>query len=170
MLREIVRTKEGWGGLTLAVAVLLVTPALAQEVGTTVLTVPVGNWLTDALNVAEPMLVTLLMAVIAFVLAKVPAGIAALVGPLLSEQILKRATDFALNAVAGAAKDKTVSVDVGNQVVQAALDYVVKHAPEWAAKFDTATLMQKIIARLDLAPNAKIGTSGTNIVATPGGV
>lgn len=151
----------------LAVVALLLAAAMpAFADATTVVTVPIGNWVTDALGVLQPTLLMLLTVVVAWAVAKLPAGIAALVGPLLSEQILKRATDFALNAVAGAAKDKAVSVDVGNQVVQAALTYVVQHAPEWAAKFDTATLIQKIIARLDLAANAKVTPSGS-ITAAP---
>lgn len=156
-----------WKPLLLVALLISLGDAALAQTATTVLTVPVGNWLTNALGVLEPALVMLLAAVATWALAKLPAAVSALIGPLLTEQILKRATDFALNAVAGAAKDKTVSVDVGNAVVQAALDYVVKHAPDWAAQFDAATIMQKIIARLNLAPNAKVGASGTNIVAAP---
>lgn len=120
----------------------------------TVVTFPVDDWTNKIL----PTLGLLITAVVLYALRKLPAPIASILGTLPVEQILKRAVDFAINAVGGATKGKKLTFDTGNEVVNRALQYVVDNAPAWLIKFmgGEDMIRQKIIARLDLDETAMV--------------
>ena len=145
-------------GIVLALAPL---QALAAET----VSIPVGDWIVALAGWAMPLVGTVLMGVVGWAVAKLPPAFGGVANMLLTEQILKRATDFAQNAVAGAAQGKAISFQVGNAVVAEALRYAANHAPEWFAKIDADLLRQKIIARLNLAPDAKVTPAGQIVPA-----
>lgn len=68
------------------------------------------------------------------------------------------AVNYGLNAVAGATKGKTLSIDVGNQVVTQALGYAVDNGPGkligWLGGEEG--IRDKILARLTLPEEAVI--------------
>jgi hypothetical protein len=63
------------------------------------------------------------------------------------EQLLSRAADYGIVAVAGAVKGKTMDIKVANEVVAEAMNYAIANAPELAARLGD-NLRPKIVARL----------------------
>ena len=98
----------------------------------------------------------LLLSVGMFLLRKLPANIVALFGNVRVELLLKNAINYGVNAVAGATKDKTLQVDVGNKVLAQALQYAVDNAPGWLQSWAGGPegLAKKIWGRLNLEPGA----------------
>lgn len=99
---------------------------------------------------------TLLFAVAMWALRKLPAQVGSILITAKVDQILQKGIDYAINMVVGATKDKALSVDVGNKVLAQALQYVLDHAPDWLTAWmgGPDQIAQKIIARLNLAPDA----------------
>lgn len=130
------------------------TTVVAPDATTVV--VPYGNWLDAVLSNAQEIIVAGLLAVVAFVLRKLPAGVADAFRTLRVEQLLARAVDYGINATRGAAKGKSLSVDVGSEVLAKAISYAVDRAPalliEWLGGVES--LKQMILARLNLDPEA----------------
>lgn len=98
-----------------------------------------------------------ILASIAMVLLRqLPANIVAIFGNARVELLLNNAIGYGLNAVQGAVKDKTLSVDVGNEVLAKALQYAVDNAPAWLQSWAGGPegLAKKIWARLNLGEGA----------------
>lgn len=98
-----------------------------------------------------------LLASIAMVmLRKLPANVVAIFGNARVELLLQNAIGYGLNAVQGAVKDKTLSVEVGNEVLAKALQYAVDNAPGWLQSWAGGPegLAKKIWARLNLGEGA----------------
>lgn len=72
------------------------------------------------------------------------------------EQLLKNAIGFGVNAVPGAVAGKTLSVNVGNDVLAQSLTYAVYHGGAWLQEFAGTPyeLAEKLYARLSLEENA----------------
>jgi len=130
------------GGATLALACLAVSAAHAADAAASV-SIPIGDWLGALLTSVE----TLVVGLVGWVVAK---WAPAVVKPILTEQLLARAVDYALAAVEGAAKGKVLTIPVTNQVIATAAEYAVANAPG-LAKWLGDTLEPKIIARLSSA-------------------
>lgn len=96
------------------------------------------------------------LAVVAFLLRKIPGQLGNILTTMHVDQVLNKAVDYAINMVKGATKDKELSLDVGNEVLAKALQYVLDHAPTWLQSWmgGQDQIAQKIIARLNLAPDA----------------
>lgn len=130
-------------------------PALAQLVTETApgtVTIPWGDWITAL----QTILVTAIMGAITWILAMLPASIRTFFQTQQVEQVLRRAVDYGVNAVAGAAKGKKLDVKVGNEVLAAALQYAIDNAPKLVAKLGESNIAEKIIARLDLDEKATV--------------
>lgn len=96
------------------------------------------------------------IAAVAFLLRKIPGQFGSILMTMHVDQVLNKAIDYAINMVKGATKDKTLDVDVGNAVLARALQYVLDHSPAWLQSWmgGPELIAQKIIARLNLAPDA----------------
>ena len=142
--------------------------AAGDAVGTAV-SIPWGDWLSSLAPGLLDVALAALAAALAWVLKILPASIANVVTPIVKsaqvEQLLARAVSYGINAVAGAAHDKVLSVDVGNQVVAEALEYAIAHGPAWLTEFtgDSDQIAQMIIARLKLEAGATVSASGPTI-------
>lgn len=142
-----------WGGalslariafLFAAVALVLwAMPAFAQTTDGTI-TIPWGAWLGDVLDWS----VTIILAVVAWALRQLPAGIYAIIQQLRAEQLLERAIDYGINAVKGASYDKQLDIPTTSAVIEAAAEYAVVNAPLLVQYLDPDTLRAKILARL----------------------
>lgn len=99
---------------------------------------------------------TLVFAGVAYLLRLLPAQIYAILVAARADQLIQKGIDYAINMVKDATKDKALSVDVHNQVLAQALQYVLDHAPEWLTSWmgGPEQIAQKIVARLNLAPEA----------------
>lgn len=131
----------------------IVNPAIAQATADTI-QIPVGTWVDFLGSWVAPLLVAVALALV----RKLPKQIGDLLLTMKVEQLLQKAIDFAINTVKDATKDKPLTVNVGNEVVAKALQYVLDHAPEWLVKWmgDADLIREKIIARLNLEPEASL--------------
>lgn len=127
-----------------AVDVLFPSAVLAAaSVADGSVTVPIGDWIAQATT----SIASLCIAALSWIIARwAPTW----VRTQLTEQLLSRAVDYALGAVAGAAKGKVLDVPVANAVLREAATYAVAHAPT-TAKWIGDTLEPKLIARLSAA-------------------
>jgi hypothetical protein len=125
--------------------------ALAAEAGTTV-SIPVGTWVSDWM----PIVSGGLAALVAWALRQLPSNLIAILGNGRVELLINNAIGYGLNAVAGAAKGKTLSADVGNKVLAEALQYAIDNAPGWLTTWAGGPegLAKKIWGRLNLAEDA----------------
>lgn len=157
-------------------AVTTATTSVPANTNNTVV-IPFGDWI----NAIAPTVIEIAGAVITVVVAwavqYLPAFLRGFVGANITaqvEQVLDRAIDWAVAQVAGASRDKEVTIPVGNAMVASALSYVITHAPEWLVKWmgGAAAIEQKILARIStvLPSDSAVSTSmiGNRIVpATP---
>jgi hypothetical protein len=146
----------------------LIYPAFAQAVDVaaeTIVTVPYGDWIANSMGLIG----WFLAVVIAWALRQLPANIVAVIKTAQVEQVLQRGIDYALNAVAGATKDKVLDADVGNKVIAEALRYVVSLGPKWLIGFlgGEEGIKARIIARLELQPEVAVSAASQLITAAP---
>ncbi|UMY16676.1 hypothetical protein MMB17_18615 [Methylobacterium organophilum] len=137
---------------------------------TAVVTVPYGSWLTSAAAGIQEIVVSVIMAVIAFACRRLPAAAGAVVRGILTQQLVERAIAFGMSTVAGAVAGKTLSVPVGNAVLANALNYAVTNAPTWFVKWigGEQAIRDHIIALLPMEEQASLaGATATAITPTP---
>lgn len=125
-----------------AAAAVFLVPSIAHATDGAV-TVPIGDWIAQAVSVVSSVCVAVLTAIVA---RWAPAW----VRTYLTEQLLSRAIDYGLGVVAGAAKGKVLEIPIANAVLREAATYAVEHAPT-TAKWIGDTLTPKLIARLSAA-------------------
>lgn len=127
-------------------ALLATPPALAAEV-----IVPVGEWVGLLANLTAVALAGFGI----FALRMLPAPIYRLLMMLRAEQLIARAVDYGVQSVAGSARGRTLTVDIGNQVIASAAAYAVDAADDlvqWLGGADE--VKRKILARLDVEADA----------------
>jgi hypothetical protein len=155
---RILRLAAGMLLLALAVFCLPLAGAFAQTVAEktvdTTIEIPIGEWLTA---VGDFVLLAIPVA-FAWLARKLPGQAANILITLRVDQLLQKAVQYGINATAGAMKDKPLSVDVGSEVLENALQYVVDNGPGWLIKWmgGKDTIRQKIIARLELDEAASV--------------
>lgn len=144
------------------VAIFYVCPALAEAtnaiapipvtVPDTVVTIPYGNWFDTVLDYVQVGLVGLVM----WAMRKLPSRIYAILMTMQAEQLLKQAIAFGLNSIAGAAKDKVLTVDVRNQVLKEIVTFALVHGGKAVVEFmgTPADIAEKSFARLDVPADA----------------
>lgn len=144
----------------------LVVPALADTAVPSGVTVPWGDDVISLLGFVQRFLAVILTGVLALGARFVPAALQSYnttANRAVVEQLLEKAVDFGINKVSGAAKGQTLSVNVGSAVLAEAAQYAVDHGPAqiiaWAGGADS--LMEKILARLNLEP----GADGASVLA-----
>jgi protein-S-isoprenylcysteine O-methyltransferase Ste14 len=116
--------------------------------------VPLGEWVQGIGTILIP----LLGAASLWLIRKLPAQIAGILMSARADQILEKAVTYAINSVAGAAKDKQLTFTTGSQVVNEAVQYVVDHGPGWLINWlgGPEMIREKIIARIDVAPEVSL--------------
>lgn len=130
-------------------------PAFAQES----VSVPWGDWLADATGLFVPA-VPLIATGLVYLLAKSPLGMfVALGGKDRFEQLAEQSIHFGINSVRGAVRGKTLDFDAGSAVLNKAVIYAIKHAPDFLEKFfgpDWVELVaEKIWSRLPLGEDVE---------------
>lgn len=118
-------------GLALACSALpfacLITPAHAD--GSASVTIPWGDWLTALLQPVSAVLVPLAAAAVTAGIARVAPWAASVLTRDRVETAIRAGVAYGQNAVAGAARGRTVSVDLGSAVVTAGARHVLATAP-----------------------------------------
>ena len=116
----------------MALACVLAWPALALAADTTV-TAPIGDLVATVLVPLAQALLTLAVPVLAAVLGRAVLQVAPWAALFISQRrlelMVQAVTDYGLNAVAGATKGKTLTVDVGSAVIAAAVRYALAEVP-----------------------------------------
>lgn len=100
---------------------------------------------------------TLAFAAVAWLLRLLPGQIYAVLVAARADQLLQKAIDYGINMVQGAAKDRSLTVDVHNEVLAKALQFVIDNAPGWLQTWmgGPEKIAEKIVARLNIAPDDK---------------
>ncbi len=132
--------------------------AFAQDVAATKVALPWGDWLTTLIGGIGAIVVAFALRMLSYA--------PPFVSSLLTEQLLKRAVDYALGVVAGAAKGKVLEIDVANDVIRTAAQYAVDHGAPWLLAY-IGDLGPKIVARLSDAGALPADASAANLVQVP---
>lgn len=92
------------------------------------------------------------MVAITWLLRNLPTQVYSILVSARVDQLLKKSVDYGINMVAGAAKDRSLTVDVQNEVLARAIQYVIDNAPKWLQSWmgGPEQIANKIIARLDI--------------------
>lgn len=124
----------GLRGMLLACALLLVapetcTPAHATDAAAIVL--PWGDGLVALAQALTALTTPVLAAIVAAGIARVAGPLRLLVTDALVERLVRNATDYALNAVSGAVRGRTLTVSLGSAVIARAVQRALDEAPGW---------------------------------------
>ncbi|MGW9822543.1 hypothetical protein ACUXK4_005139 [Methylorubrum extorquens] len=146
--------------LALACAASAALAAEVATVGDKAVTLPWGDWLVAlAVSLREPILTILLPIIAAYVIQairKVYPWAALFLSQRRVEMMLEAAVGFGLNAVNGAAKGKTLSVNVAVPVIAKGTQYVIDTAPAAVIKAAGGAdgIAARIFRKLDLDDHA----------------
>lgn len=154
-------------GLLIA-ALAICSPAFAQtaaESGGPV-AIPWGDWLANSALAV----LTIGGAVATWgarqVIVAAPKHIRPLLLALRVEQALSTAIQHGLNQIPGAVRGKSLNLDTGNKVANAAVAYVIAHVPSLVEYFGLQRLTEKILARIEFDEAAAIAPPAATIIAT----
>lgn len=143
----------------LALFMLPMLQAVAQTVAEktvpdTIVEIPLSSWITAAGEFIGPLIGVAILWMIRFL----PKQLADFLKTMRVEQLLQKAISYGINAVAGATKDKPLSINVGSEVLENAIQYVVDNGPGWLIKWagGEAGIREKIIARMNLDAQAAL--------------
>lgn len=127
--------------------------------------IPVGDWTNVLANIA----LALVPIFIAWLVREIPAKYRQKLeteqnGQFMTqaETLLEQAISYGINAVAGAEKGKTLSVDIANPVLRQAVSYVVTHGASdlYAWLGGASGIEEKIISKLNVDPAASVVPGG----------
>lgn len=137
--------------MIVAALALLTGTALAQS---TVVTIPYGDWIAAVLPFLGAVLLLGLMILVGYGLRFLPPWAQALASKAILDQVQKYAADaieWGVQAAQGAVKGQTVSVQVGSEIVAAAVQHAIDTWPK--AVIDrlggAAGIKNEIIKRLE---------------------
>ncbi|MHC2103390.1 hypothetical protein FV242_20620 [Methylobacterium sp. WL64] len=136
----------------------LVAPALASAQAGGV-AIPWGDWLVGLLQPVSAVLVPIAAAAVTAGIARVAPWAASLLTRERVEAAIRAGAAYGQNAVAGAARGRTVSVDLGSAVVAAGVRHVVATAPAHVVRSAGGAegVAARIFRALPLDPQASAG-------------
>jgi len=122
--------------------------------------VPWGDWLAELIAAAY----AIIFGAVLWLLRKVPKSVVEMVDSIARamgqggvNELLDKAVGYGINVTKDAVRGKTMTIKVGNEVLERATEYALRHAPGLVAKYGgLATLREKIVARLDLDADAEV--------------
>ena len=167
------RTLTAAGALALAMLLLFgivlgltAAPAFAAEAATTV-AIPYGDWIVGLAQLAAQVLLPLLLTAATGLVAVLPWPVRLFLTAGLVERLARNAVDFALNEVEGAAKGRTLSLDLGRAVLARAVGRAVAQAPGWLleAAGGPTGIAEKVFRLLHLDPAASVANTLAPVVA-----
>jgi hypothetical protein len=142
---------------------LLLSPALAGDSPAASLTLPWGDWLVALLQPASAVLVPLAAAAVTAGIARVAPWAASVLTRDRVEAAIRAGAAYGQNAVAGAAKGRSVSVDLGAAVVAAGARHVLATAPAHVVR--RAGGVEGVAARIFRALPLDPQASAANVLA-----
>lgn len=136
----------------------LAGPAVATDAGAGAVQIDLGAVLSP--------IVQILGGVLFGVLSWAASFLPALVRAALTEQLLRRAVEYAVATVEGAAHGKIVTIPVANEMIRVAAQYTADNGPR-LTKWLADSLGQKIIARLGDVVKLPPETSAADLTHHP---
>ncbi len=147
-------------GVTLGLGSLAFAADVAAPAAASTVVIPWGDWLGGLLTGAAALFVALLTRLVALA--------PAVIRTFLTNDVITKAVDYAIATTSGAVRGQAASIPVSNQLIGAALEWVVSNEPK-IAKWADDRLRPLIAARLAalnvIPPEA---TSSSLAVASPG--
>jgi hypothetical protein len=119
----------------------------ADAVAQSTVVLPVGDWTTLVLGWSRDLVLSLIAGVIAWGGRKLPGQIGNVIKAALTDKLIAQAVDYAIGAIEGATKGKTVDVSTANQLVALAEQAALQFGPT-LAKAAGDMLKPMIVARL----------------------
>lgn len=128
-------------------------PAIAMAADAAV-TVPYGDMVAEVAHIVSAMITP----VVLLLIGKLTGPVGLFLRTFLGETLIRNAVSYAVNAVEGAAKGKTLSIPVGSAVLAEAVQYAVDQGPKWLVNTlgGPDGIKQKVFRALDLEEDATI--------------
>ncbi len=147
---------------------LAAPPALAAAGGAVVL--PWGDWIVGFATTAQAVLTPLLVALATGLIARFAPLLGYVLSKSVVEGMVRRVTDYALNAVAGAAKGQVLTVPVGSAVIAAAVQRASNQVPGFVVKAAGGLpgIAEKVFRRLALEDRATAANTLAPALAAAG--
>lgn len=136
---------------TAAALVLTASPCAADPAGPAVL-LPWGDAVVALAQAATSLLLPVVIAALAAAAARIAGPLRVLVTTTLVERLVRNVGDYAINAVSGAVRGRTLSVPIGSAVIARAVQRGLEQAPAWlvAAAGGPTGLAEKVFRSLPL--------------------
>lgn len=133
----------------LAFAAEAVAPASA-------LVIPWGTWVLELAHIASAILVPLAVTYLGYLAKRASPFLSVLLTNALIDRMVNLAIDFALQAIEGAAKGKTLSVAVAPAVVQLGAQRAIDSTLPWIVRKagGPSGIAERVFRQLDLEPDA----------------
>ncbi|GJE59749.1 hypothetical protein [Methylobacterium trifolii] len=159
--------------LTLAALALACasSPVLADAgAPATAVALPWGDWIVAFGQTAQAVLTPLLVALVTGLIARFAPMARYFVSKSVVEGMVRRVTDYALNAVAGAAKGRTLTVPVGSAVIAAAVQRAADQVPGFVVKAAGGLpgIAEKVFRRIALEEGATAANTLAPALAAAG--
>ena len=121
--------------------------------GSTIVTVPIGDWTNRVVDLFGALLTAAVTALIAIAIRFLPNWLQPLITVTVQTAIagfVRQGFGYAIQEVENFDKDKTVDLNVGSAGVASALTYVIQHAPPFLINLAGGkdSIVEKIIAFL----------------------
>lgn len=149
-----------WALAGACLAIALLAPVLARAAdavpAASALTIPWGTWVLELAHIASAILVPLAVTYAGYLLKRASPFLSAFVTNALIDRMINLAVDFALNAIEGVAKGKTVSVAVAPAVIALGAQRAVDSTLPWIVRRAGGPqgIAERVFRHLDLDPAA----------------
>ncbi|KQP12994.1 hypothetical protein [Methylobacterium sp. Leaf93] len=148
------------GGLAALLSSCAASPCMAVTAEPALL-LPWGDAVIALAQVITAFLVPLAITAATAALARIAGPLQALITTSLVERLVRNVGDYAINAVAGAVRGRTLSVPVGSAVIARAVQRALDQAPAWLLKAAGGAegLADKVFRSLPLDEEATTGNT-----------
>lgn len=147
------------GGLAALLSSCAAAPCLASA--DPAILVPWGDALIAAAQGLTAFLVPLVITAATAALARIAGPVRVLITASLVERLVRNVADYAVNAVAGAVRGRTLAVPVGSMVIAQAVQRALDQAPGWLVRAAGGIegLAEKVFRALPLDAEATAGNT-----------
>ncbi|WP_018045770.1 hypothetical protein [Methylobacterium sp. 88A] len=147
-------------GLAALLSSCAASPCMASPTDATVL-LPWGDGAIALAHLITAFLVPLAITAATAAVARIAGPLQVLITTSLVERLVRNVGDYAINAVAGAVRGRTLSVPVGSAVIAQAVQRALDQAPAWlvTAAGGAEGLAEKVFRSLPLDEEATTGNT-----------
>lgn len=145
----------------IAATAALAAPAHAIEPAAATVVLHWGDALVVGAQAVTAVVVPLAVAAATAALSRVAGPLRFLLTTALVERLVRNVSDYAINAVAGAVRGRTLTIPLGSAVIARAVQRALDQAPAWlvAAAGGPEGLAEKVFRGLSLEEEASAGNT-----------